>query len=151
MKFSKSQVLMQGKSLGCLKLAPADFCYPKDMNIPWGQKAKARLKELGRTQKWLADQLGVVESAVSHWFKGTHNPHLSRIVRIAELLDMTFSELIEHDDAIAQDLEELDWLRERRRFSPAMVKYLTTLIKALPSDLKEAQAFLPPPPPKQEN
>jgi hypothetical protein len=51
---------------------------------------------------------------------------------------MTFSELIEHDDAIAQDLEELDWLRERRRFSPAMVKYLTTLIKALPSDLKEA-------------
>ena len=82
--------------------------------IPWHKKAKARLKELGKTQAWLAANVNASPPAVSLWFKGVHNPNLGKIKRIAELLEMSFAELVEDDDAICQDRHELSVLRSLR-------------------------------------
>ena len=71
------------------------------MNTPWNVKAKARLKELGRTQAWLARAVNASEPAVSLWLKGVHNPNLMKIKRIAELLELSFAELVEEDEMVA--------------------------------------------------
>jgi transcriptional regulator with XRE-family HTH domain len=58
-----------------------------------GKTIKARLKELGKTQVWLAEAAGVSNTAVSNWIKkGT----IARenAAAVADLLGITLDELI---------------------------------------------------------
>lgn len=111
------------------------------MITPWHIKAKARLKELGRTQAWLANEVKSSEPAISLWFKGVHNPSLTKLKRIAHLLDMSFAELVEDDDAICQDQAELDVLRALRAIPADKRTQLHDLIQIY------LKGSLPAPPP----
>lgn len=119
------------------------------MSTAWHIKAKARLKELGRTQAWLAGEVKASPPAVSLWFKGTHNPNLGKIKRIAEILDMSFAELVEDDDAICQDLHELMTLRNLRTLPEdkrqQIMEFIANYTKGANAEGTQGLQVLPPP------
>ena len=47
-----------------------------------------------RTNKWLAEQLGVNQTTVSKWCTNTTQPDLATLKRISELLEVNVSEII---------------------------------------------------------
>mgnify|MGYP005796880823 FL=1 len=47
-----------------------------------------------RTNKWLAEQLGVKQTTVSKWCTNTTQPDLATLKRISELLEVSVSEII---------------------------------------------------------
>lgn len=124
------------------------------MNTPWNVKAKARLKELGRTQAWLARAVNASEPAVSLWLKGVHNPNLMKIKRIAELLELSFAELVEEDDAICQDRHELAILRDLRALPEDRRLQIGEFIASYTRGTQAAAASpapsLPPPPDEEK-
>ena len=61
----------------------------KDLN-----RIKVMLAEKKRTNKWLAEQLGVTPATVSKWCTNTSQPDLQTLARIAELLGCEKRELI---------------------------------------------------------
>lgn len=61
----------------------------KDVN-----RIKVVLVEKKRTGKWLAEQLGKDPATVSKWCTNAIQPTLDIVVKIAELLEVDYSELI---------------------------------------------------------
>ena len=61
----------------------------KDIN-----RIKVVLVEKKRTNKWLAEQLGVNQTTVSKWCTNTTQPDLATLKRISELLEVSVSEII---------------------------------------------------------
>lgn len=51
----------------------------------------------GLTQKDLAEKIGVNQSAVSLWEKGSTGPVFARLAEIAKVLECTVDELIQDD------------------------------------------------------
>ena len=49
---------------------------------------------LKRTNKWLAEQLGVNPSTVSKWCTNSSQPDLNNLLRISDLLGVDIKELI---------------------------------------------------------
>ena len=47
-----------------------------------------------KTNKWLAEQLGVNQTTVSKWCTNTTQPDLATLKRISELLNVNVSEII---------------------------------------------------------
>lgn len=58
---------------------------------------KAR-KRLDKTQEWLADKLGVSQTAVALWETGKREPNFSMINKISKVLHVDISELISFDE-----------------------------------------------------
>ncbi|GAG64655.1 unnamed protein product [marine sediment metagenome] len=52
------------------------------------------LKKRGIKQIWIAEKLGVSETAVSHWVKGKHIPQPKYILKLSKLLEVSIEELI---------------------------------------------------------
>ena len=50
-----------------------------------------------KTNKWLAEQLGVNQTTVSKWCTNTIQPDLMTLKKISELLDVNVSEIINFD------------------------------------------------------
>lgn len=50
-----------------------------------------------KTNKWLAEQLGVNQATVSKWCTNTTQPDLTTLKRISELLNVNVSEIINFD------------------------------------------------------
>ena len=50
-----------------------------------------------KTNKWLAEQLGVNHATVSKWCTNTTQPDLMTLKKISELLDVSVSEIINFD------------------------------------------------------
>ena len=50
-----------------------------------------------KTNKWLAEQLGVNQTPVSKWCTNTIQPDLMTLKKISELLDVSVSEIINFD------------------------------------------------------
>ena len=50
-----------------------------------------------KTNKWLAEQLGVNQATVSKWSTNTTQPDLMTLKKISELLDVSVSEIINFD------------------------------------------------------
>lgn len=79
-----------------------------------GQTIVARLKELGKTQQWLADQVGVSNVSVHKWI---HTGKISRdsLGAAALVLNMTMDELMGHEQAPASQSRpcnlSLQWLQ----------------------------------------
>lgn len=51
-------------------------------------------KKKGVSQKELSNQLGVTQSAVSHWFKGDNSPNIEVVNRIAQIFSVPISKLL---------------------------------------------------------
>lgn len=52
------------------------------------------LAEKERTNKWLAEKLGVTPNSVSKWCVNFSQPSLEKLVEIAEVLDVDVTELL---------------------------------------------------------
>lgn len=61
----------------------------KDLN-----RIKVVLVEHKRTNKWLAEQLGKDPATISKWCTNSSQPSIDMILRIAELLNVDYTELI---------------------------------------------------------
>ena len=57
-------------------------------------RLKVILAEKKRTNKWLAEQLGCAPTTVSKWCTNSSQPSLEMIERIANLLEIDYTELI---------------------------------------------------------
>ena len=57
-------------------------------------RIKVALVEKKRTNKWLAEQLGVNPSTVSKWCTNSSQPDLNNLLRISDLLWVDIKELI---------------------------------------------------------
>ena len=62
-----------------------------------GEKIKAERLRRGLSQQELADMLSVVRQTVSKWEKGLSVPDSEMLVRIAEVLGTSVSELLDED------------------------------------------------------
>ena len=61
----------------------------KDIN-----RLKLVLVEKNKTGKWLAEQIGKDPSTVSKWCSNKSQPSLEDLFRIAELLEVNYTDLI---------------------------------------------------------
>ena len=62
--------------------------YMEDIN-----RIKLVLVEKKRTNKWLAEQIGVTPSTVSKWCTNSSQPDLGNLLKIADLLEVDIREL----------------------------------------------------------
>jgi transcriptional regulator with XRE-family HTH domain len=58
------------------------------------EKLNQRAEELGLNQAGIAKKLEVTREAVSQWFKNEKFPRPDKLLKLARLLDLTFSELV---------------------------------------------------------
>ena len=61
----------------------------KDLN-----RIKVMLAEKKQTSKWLAEQLGKDPATVSRWCTNVSQPSLDMIIKIADLLEIDYTELV---------------------------------------------------------
>lgn len=61
----------------------------KDLN-----RIKVMLAEKKKTSKWLAEQLGVNPATVSKWCTNASQPSLESLVKIADLLEVNYTDLL---------------------------------------------------------
>ncbi len=61
------------------------------------KRLKVILAEKKKTNKWLAEQLGCAPTTVSKWCTNSSQPSLESIEKIANLLDIDYTELIRID------------------------------------------------------
>lgn len=61
----------------------------KDIN-----RLKVVLAERKRTNKWLAEQLGINQTTVSKWCTNTSQPSLETLIQIAKTLKVEVQELL---------------------------------------------------------
>ena len=61
----------------------------KDIN-----RIKVVLAEKKRSNKWLAEQLKKDPCTISKWCTNTSHPSLETLLRIAELLEVNYTELV---------------------------------------------------------
>lgn len=61
----------------------------KDLN-----RLKLLLVEKKKSNKWLAEQLGVAPTTVSKWCTNSSQPSLDILERIAKVLDVDYTEIL---------------------------------------------------------
>ena len=57
-------------------------------------RLKVELAEKRRTNKWLAEQLGVDPATVSKWCTNSAQPNLENLLEIAKSLEVDINELV---------------------------------------------------------
>lgn len=57
-------------------------------------RIKVMLVEKKRTNKWLAEQMGVKPSTVSKWCTNSSQPDIASLLKIADLLEVNIKELL---------------------------------------------------------
>ncbi|WP_297718360.1 helix-turn-helix transcriptional regulator [uncultured Porphyromonas sp.] len=60
-------------------------------------RIKVMLAEKRRTNKWLAESLGKDPATVSKWCTNSSQPTLETLLKIAELLEVNYTELVRAD------------------------------------------------------
>ena len=61
-------------------------------------RIKVMLVEKHRTSRWLAKELGKDPATVSKWCTNTSQPSLELLIKIAELLEVNYTELLRVDE-----------------------------------------------------
>lgn len=61
-------------------------------------RIKVVLVDKGRTNKWLAERLGVAASTVSKWCTNDAQPSLDTLMQIARLLEVKPDDLLRFDE-----------------------------------------------------
>ena len=67
----------------------------KDIN-----RIKVVLVEKKRTSKWLAGELGKDPATISKWCTNSSQPDLQTLTKVAQLLDVDISELLNKTDKL---------------------------------------------------
>lgn len=57
-------------------------------------RIKTALVDQGKTNKWLAEQLGKDPATISKWCSNTTQPDLQTLSRISELLEVNIKDLL---------------------------------------------------------
>ena len=57
-------------------------------------RIKVVLAEKGKSNKWLAEELGKGQATISKWCTNTAQPSLENLIEIAKCLDVEVTELI---------------------------------------------------------
>ena len=57
-------------------------------------RIKVVLAEKGKSNKWLAEELGKGQATISKWCTNTTQPSLENLIEIAKCLDVEVNELI---------------------------------------------------------
>ena len=65
----------------------------KDLN-----RLKVVLAEKKRTNKWLAEQIGVDPASVSKWCTNSAQPNLENLMEMAKLQDVNLNELVRFEE-----------------------------------------------------
>lgn len=65
----------------------------KDIN-----RLKVLLAEKKRTNKWLAEQLGKDQTTISKWCTNSSQPDIETFIKIAQLLGVELTELLNKND-----------------------------------------------------
>lgn len=80
------------------------------MNAHTGKIIKDRLRELGKTQGWLAEAIGVSDNAASKWIRGGSISR-EKLQAVAKLLGLTVDQLLGGGGEIAPaERGEQTWL-----------------------------------------
>lgn len=53
------------------------------------------LAEQNRTNKWLAEKIGISATTVSRWVQNKNQPTLNKLVEVAKLLNVDVKDLLE--------------------------------------------------------
>ncbi len=69
----------------------------KDIN-----RIKVMLVEKKRSNKWLAEQLGKDPATVSKWCTNTSQPTIETLLKIAEVLEVNYTELVRAESVISR-------------------------------------------------
>ncbi|WP_127023736.1 helix-turn-helix transcriptional regulator [Flagellimonas beolgyonensis] len=64
------------------------------MDKPVYNRVKAVLAEKGKTNNWLADQLGMNTNTISKWCRNDMQPRVETLFQIAKVLDVDVRELL---------------------------------------------------------
>lgn len=93
-----------------------------------GQNIAAKRKALKLSQEYVAEQLGVSRQAVSKWETGQTEPTAKNLVELAQLFNMTVSELVEPEKLSQPEPapEKKDWKLGFERF--AVIAYSAAAI-----------------------
>ena len=67
-------------------------------------RIKFVLKEQGRSQKWLSEQLGLSKASLSLYVNNRISPKLDVLAAIAKHLDVDVHDLIEHTKPLKKDI-----------------------------------------------
>ena len=67
----------------------------KDIN-----RIKVMLVEKKRSNKWLAEQLGKDPATVSKWCTNSSQPTIETLLKIADLLEVNYTELVRAESII---------------------------------------------------
>lgn len=70
----------------------------KDMANKKINRIKVMLAEKGRTNKWLAEQLGKDPATVSKWCTNAAQPSLEMLLQVAKVLEVEIKDLIREQD-----------------------------------------------------
>lgn len=104
-------------------LAPLNPRFHAYVMTALGRTIKSRLKALGKTQAWLAEQVGVSENAVSKWIKTGKNSR-ENLKRTADALEISVAQLLD-----PHPVPELD---ERwHSFPPSLKRRVLDLVDEL--------------------
>ena len=105
----------------------------------FGENLKTLRKQKGFSQEELAVRLHVVRQTVSKWEKGLSVPDADALIRLAEVLEVSVSELlgakIENENASADVAEQLSRINEqlaiRNRRSRRIWKAIAIILAAI--------------------
>ena len=105
----------------------------------FGENLKMLRKQKGFSQEELAARLHVVRQTVSKWEKGLSVPDADALIRLAEVLEVSVSELlgakIENENAAADVAEQLSRINEqlaiRNRRSRRIWKAIAIILAAI--------------------
>ena len=70
------------------------LCAIKPNDMEDINRIKVVLVEKKRTNKWLAEQMGVKPSTVSKWCTNSSQPDVASLLKIADLLEVDIKELL---------------------------------------------------------
>lgn len=69
-----------------------------------GQNIRARREALGKTQVWLAEKAGCLQSQISEWERDNGVPRMDTAVAIAKALRVSIATLTKDDAALADTI-----------------------------------------------
>jgi len=97
-------------------------------------KLKDALRKAGINQSELARRIGVERAAVSKWVNGHATPTYGHLRKVAQVLNMSISEILGDEVVIAETKIEREILLELRKLSPEDRKTLERMVKALSNE-----------------
>ena len=130
-QFSMAELAWQAKALVTLNHVWPRLRDTGSMSIAWQDKAKRLMRAQDVPQKTLVEALSVTKGTVSNWLSGRHQPSVAQLRKIAKVLGVTLSELVEDDDSWARSQFELDMLRQARSVPAEQQERAAQLVKAV--------------------